>query len=128
MFRTVFLASAGIVIAGIAAPPASASYMQTCKKLITEWDSCRETGDDCKPQYSAIEEACKCHAEKQGEWKLINAAVAKDDVCGETPTTIIIPPPPPPPPREIYDPGGNGAGDRDGHGEKHEDGKKTGDN
>lgn len=83
----------------LAAPPASASYMDTCNKLIDAWDTCREAGKACKAEQTAIEEECKCHKQKGEEWKLVMAAVGKDGVCEtEWPTTEV--PDPSPPPRE----------------------------
>ena len=85
--------------AAFAVPTASASYMDTCNKLIDAWDTCRATGDACKAEQKALEEQCKCHKQKGDDWKLVTAAVSKDGVCGEDwpPPTI---PHPDPPPRE----------------------------
>ena len=87
----------------LAAPSASASYMEACKALISDWNACQETGSSCVAETSAIEEKCKCHSLKQGEWKLVNAAVGKDDVCDQS-EWPPIPPPTPTPPPEIRDP------------------------
>lgn len=96
----------GLVLMGLASPIASASYMETCKALISEWDACRETGGDCTKQTTVIEETCKCHAQKGDEWKLVNAAVAKDGVCDAADPPVpedINPPPADPPNRHIID-------------------------
>ena len=86
----------GIVSAGIFAMPASASYMQKCSKLISNWSACQETGGACVEEQKAIEAQCKCHVQKGNDWKLVNAAVEKNDVCGSVPDDIILPPPPSP--------------------------------
>jgi|GEM_PF-5282915 len=104
-------AAGGIIAAGIFAMPASASYMQKCNELISAWEACQETGGACKEEQTAIETECKCHVQKGDDWKLVNAAVEKDDVCGHPPGDITIPPPPPPPPPIIRvppDPAGHG--------------------
>ena len=93
------------------AAPASADYMGRCNKLIGEWKSCTTTSSNCAREEAAIREQCKCHALKGKEWKLVMAAVAKDNVCGnEDPPTIEIPPPHEPPPRIVNDPHGRGGG------------------
>lgn len=103
----------GIISAGIFAMPASASYMQKCNELISKWSTCQETGGDCSAQQKLIETECKCHVQKGDDWKLVNAAVEKDDVCGHPPGDITIPPPPPPPPPIIrVPPDPAGAGDK----------------
>ena len=104
-------AAGGIISAGLFAMPASASYMQNCSKLIAAWEACQETGAACKAEQTAIETECKCHVQKGNDWKLVNAAVEKDDVCGHPPEDLILPPPPPPPPpiiRVPHDPPGDG--------------------
>jgi len=92
------VAAGSIISAGVFAMPASASYMQKCNELISAWEACQETGGACKPEQTKIETECKCHVQKGDDWKLVTAAVAKDDVCGHPPEDIILPPPPPPPP------------------------------
>lgn len=91
-------AAGGIISVGIFAMPASASYMQKCNELISTWNACQETGGACAEEQKVIETECKCHVQKGDDWKLVNAAVEKDDVCGHPPEDIVIPPPPPPPP------------------------------
>ncbi|MCI4643514.1 MAG: hypothetical protein MRY64_01895 [Hyphomonadaceae bacterium] len=89
-------------IAALAAPPASASYMENCKALIADWDACRTKGEACKSEQEAIETECKCHAQKGDEWELVMAAVGKDNVCEtEWPPTDI--PDSSPPPHETRD-------------------------
>ncbi len=101
MKRAYWIAT-GFLITGVASMlPASASYMKTCNGLIEKWNTCQESESDCSEQTKVIEETCKCHAQKGDEWKLIQAAVAKDDVCGKPPQDITLPPPPPPPARPI---------------------------
>lgn len=103
--RHILKIAAGGVIATITfAAPASASYMQNCNKLIGEWEACQESSEACQSEQVAIEKECKCHVQKGDDWKLVTAAVAKDDVCGHPPEDIIIPPPPPPPPVQIHEP------------------------
>lgn len=112
MLKFTTLTSFGFMCAGIFAMPASASYMKKCNTLISSWQNCQETGGDCSTRQAKIEAECKCHAQKGGEWKLVNAAVEKDDVCGFVPDDIILPPPPPPPPtiiRQPPQPAGNGG-------------------
>ncbi|MAK61636.1 MAG: hypothetical protein CMK09_11700 [Ponticaulis sp.] len=103
----VFLAGAsGLACLALAAPVASASYMETCKALISTWDDCRAAGKTCLKEEKVIEAQCKCHAKKDGVWKLVNAAVAKDDVCDAADPPVpedIYPPPEPRPSREILD-------------------------
>ncbi|MEC7288594.1 MAG: hypothetical protein VXW22_00645 [Pseudomonadota bacterium] len=113
-------AAGGILTAGIFAMPASASYMQKCSKLISAWEACQETGGDCSVQQAKIEEQCKCHVQKGDDWKLVNAAVEKDDVCGHPPEDITLPPPPPPPPTRVRPQPDHGdkADDKDKAGEK----------
>lgn len=120
MIRKTLIITAGMIAAAQFSGPANASYMSTCKALITDWETCRETGSECKPETTKIEENCKCHVQKGDDWKLVMAAVAKDDVCGHPPEDIIIPPPPPPPPRLIKrapiagDAGDKGGGENKG--------------
>ncbi|MEM9053795.1 MAG: hypothetical protein AAGB16_00590 [Pseudomonadota bacterium] len=110
-----FLAAAtgSLLSAGLFALPASASYMQKCDKLISAWAACQETSSACKAEQTAIETQCKCHVQKGDDWKLVNAAVEKDDVCGHPPEDITVPPPPSPPAPPITrnppDPAGNGG-------------------
>lgn len=85
----------------LGAADANASYMSNCNKLIAAWEKCTSAGGACKAEKTAIDEQCKCHRLKQGEWKLVTAAVGDDGVCGKPPEDIIIPPPPPPPPTNI---------------------------
>ena len=111
--RYLIAAAGGLISAGIFAMPASASYMQKCGELISTWEACQETGGACKAEQTAIETQCKCHVQKGDDWKLVNAAVEKDDVCGSPPDDYIIPPPPQPQPpiiRRPSDPAG--AGDK----------------
>lgn len=115
----------GIISVGIFAMPASASYMQKCNKLISTWSACQETGAACKAEQKAIEAECKCHVQKGDDWKLVNAAVEKDDVCGHPPEDIILPPPPPPPPTIVRQPP-NPAGGGDKGGAAGEKGKDEG--
>ena len=125
MKRSIITLSLGMIAAGHFAEPASASYIETCKTLISEWETCRETSADCKSETLKIETNCKCHVQKGDEWKLVMAAVADDGVCGAPPEDIIIPPPPPPPTRIITQPPGGagaGAGDKDA-GEQRGDGR-----
>ncbi len=96
--RYFIAAAGGIISAGLFAMPASASYMQKCNELISTWNACQETGGACVEEQKSIETECKCHVQKGDDWKLVNAAVEKDDVCGHPPEDIILPPPPPPPP------------------------------
>lgn len=98
------IAASGVIATVVFAAPASASYMQNCKKLIGEWEACQESSGSCESQQLAIENECKCHVQKGNDWKLVNAAVAKDDVCGHPPEDIILPPPPPPPPVLVREP------------------------
>lgn len=112
------IAASGAICAGIFAMPASASYMKKCNTLISMWQTCQESGGDCSSQQKKIEAECKCHAQKGDEWKLVNAAVEKDDVCGSPPDDITIPPPPPPPPVIIRRPS-----EGDGNGGKKEEKK-----
>lgn len=101
----------------LGASSANASYMSNCNTLISAWEACKETGQSCAAENTAIEKQCKCHVLKGNDWKLIKAAVGKDGVCGKPPTTIIIPPPPPPPPTHITrNPGNGGAGGGDDKG------------
>lgn len=109
--RYLIAAAGGLISAGIFAMPASASYMEKCNALISSWQACQETGGACKSEQTAIETQCKCHAQKGNDWKLVNAAVEKDDVCGSPPDDYIIPPPPQPQPpiiRRPSDPAGGG--------------------
>ena len=101
-------AAGGILSAGIFALPASASYMQKCNNLISAWSACQETGGACADEQKAIETQCKCHVQKGDDWKLVNAAVEKDDVCGHPPEDITIPPPPPHIVRPPPEPAGGG--------------------
>lgn len=95
---TLYLSS--LIGAGLlAATPAQASYMSKCEKLIKAWDVCMESSGSCEAETKAIEEQCKCHAQKGDEWKLIMAAVAKDNVCGKV-DWPKDPPPDPSPPRQ----------------------------
>jgi len=94
-FFSGFVAVGAIALA--TAPAASASYMEKCEALIAEWDACKETGSACKPQQKALEEQCKCHKQKGDEWKLVMAAVGKDDVCEKDWPTPPPPDPSPPP-------------------------------
>lgn len=103
MKRIACLASFSVCAVILATPPASASYMETCKALIADWETCQETGGACTSQTEVIEEKCRCHSFQQGEWKLVNAAVAKDDVCDQS-EWPPIPPPTPNPPPEVRDP------------------------
>ncbi|MGD2132118.1 MAG: hypothetical protein PVI23_04950 [Maricaulaceae bacterium] len=110
--RIALLAAGSIGAIALAAPASAQSYMQQCTALIESWSACTESGESCETQYSAVEEECKCHTYRRGEWVLVDAAVAANNVCGEPPTTIIVPPPPPPPPTEIVgDPRGGGGND-----------------
>jgi len=97
MIRSTICIGLGVLVVGFAAPPASASYMETCKQLIGEWETCRETGSECAPQQSVLEEKCKCHSLEGDTWKLVNAAVGKDDVCEPNPWPPGQPPIPSPP-------------------------------
>lgn len=79
--------------------PASASYMQKCNALISDWENCQESGSSCKSEQKAIEQQCKCHKQKGDEWKLVTAAVGKDGVCApdwpeDTPPIEADPVPP----------------------------------
>ncbi len=91
--------------------PASASYMQTCDALIADWKSCKAKGANCSAKTSAIETQCKCHALKGNEWKLIMAAVAKNNVCGSNPEDVppIKLPEPRHPTTGTVDPNGRGG-------------------
>lgn len=96
--------------AALFAAPASADYMGRCDKLISEWKTCISTTGSCAREEATIRKKCKCHALKGNEWKLVMAAVAESNVCGnEDPPTIEIPPPSEPP-RLHHDPRNNGAG------------------
>jgi len=116
------LPAAALGALALAAPASAQSYMQQCNALIDAWSACAKSGESCEAQYSAIEERCKCHTYRRGEWVLVDAAVADDNVCGSPPGDTIIPPPPPPPPYEtVREPRGGGGGgeepgpdDRDG--------------
>lgn len=100
--RYLIAAAGGLISTGIFAMPASASYMQKCNTLISAWESCQEAGGACKAEQTAIETQCKCHVQKGDDWKLVNAAVEKDGVCGDPPPEdIILPPPPQPPAKPI---------------------------
>lgn len=81
----------------LTATPAQASYMSKCNTLISAWQSCTETGKACKTEFKNIEEECRCHAYKQGEWKLVMAAVGKDGVCAPGWPDEPVPDPSPPP-------------------------------
>lgn len=109
--RIALLTAGSVGALAFAAPASAQSYMQQCTALIDAWSACTESSESCEPQYSAIEEECKCHAYRRGEWVLVEAAVADDNVCGSSPDDIIIPPPPPPPqPPIVGDPRGGGGG------------------
>lgn len=100
--------------ASLFAGPASADYMGTCNKLISTWKTCVSSSGSCAGEEQAIRTQCKCHELKGDEWKLVMAAVAESNVCGnEDPPTIEIPPPQQPKPPLVRNPnhgGGGGAG------------------
>ena len=73
---------------------ANASYMSNCNELISAWEACKEAGQSCAAENTAIVEQCKCHRLKQGSWKLVTAAVGKDGVCNATFPYDDVPPPP----------------------------------
>ncbi|MEO0883380.1 MAG: hypothetical protein AAFY34_11740 [Pseudomonadota bacterium] len=102
MKRITLLASISLGVVVFAVPTASASYMETCKALISDWQTCQETGGACSAETAVIEEKCRCHSFQQGAWKLVNAAVAKDDVCDQSEWPPVPPPTPTPP--EVRDP------------------------
>ena len=58
------IVSGGAIAAIVFAGPASASYMQNCKKLIGEWEACQDASGACQSQQLAIETECKCHVQK----------------------------------------------------------------
>lgn len=98
----------------LAGPAAAQSYMQQCNALIGEWTACDASGDDCRRQYTAVEEECRCHTFRRGEWVLVTAAVGEDNVCAahlpdDPPEDLEIPPPSPPPGRNIIDERGDGG-------------------
>ena len=121
MRHIIKIAASGVIATVVFAAPASASYMQNCNKLIGEWEACQESSGSCESQQLAIETECKCHVQKGNDWKLVNAAVAKDDVCGHPPEDIILPPPPPPPPVLVREPPKKEADkEHEEKGDKHE--------
>jgi len=85
----------------LGATNANATYMSNCNTLISAWEKCQANEQSCAVEKTAIEKQCKCHALKGDKWKLIMAAVAKDNVCGKPPEEIILPPPPPQPAKLI---------------------------
>lgn len=91
--KTISLAIVSAAVIGLS--PANASYTAKCNKLISAWESCKESGGACKAEHQKIVEQCKCHRLRQGSWKLVIAAVGKDGVCA--PRKIDDPSPPPPP-------------------------------
>jgi hypothetical protein len=118
--RFLLLGVGTIGVLMLAGPTAAQSYMQRCNRLISEWTACDASGEACRPQYSAIEEECRCHTFRRGEWVLVTAAVGEDNVCDahlpdDPPGDLEIPPPPPPPGRNIIDERRDGGHD-DGEG------------
>ena len=89
--------------------PANASYMMKCNELIGAHMACLETGEACKAEHKVVEEECKCHSFIRGEWKLVVAAVGKDDVCSASIPEDDVPPPHEPRPPE----GNTGKGNFD---------------
>ncbi len=94
-----------MAIGMLGATNANASYMSKCNTLIEAEANCKASGRACIAQTTAIVEQCKCHAFKQGEWKLVTAAVGKDGVCAP-PQDPSPPPPPPPKPKPVITYGG----------------------
>lgn len=85
---------------------AFSSYMSNCDKLIGNWKTCRASSQSCAAETKIIEKECKCHTLKQGEWKLVTAAVGKNGVCApewpESPPPQPSDPSPPPYNKENY--------------------------
>jgi len=79
-----FIAGAVIAFGTLAASSANASYMSNCNELISAWQTCTETSEDCSAENAIIVKECKCHSLKSGTWKLVTAAVGKDGVCNAT--------------------------------------------
>jgi len=116
-YQKYLIAGAISAIGLLAASTANASYMSDCNKLITKWKNCTETGQKCTTEFKTIEVECKCHAFKQGEWKLVMAAVGKDGVCAPPWPWNPPPPDPSPPP---HDDGRTSNGDK-GNGDRKND-------
>ncbi len=108
-------AGAAIALAIVITPgTASASYMSECNTLIEKWETCKETQEDCTTQTKAIVEQCKCHRLRQGEWKLVMAAVGKDGVCAPEWPPTDVPDPSPPPHPDRTDNADEQKGNKDG--------------
>ena len=103
----------------LGATNANASYMSKCNTLISAWEQCKESGSACTAETTAIVEQCKCHRLRQGEWKLVTAAVGKDGVCAPRPwpPTDVPDPSPPPPPTRVNDDSGKDTGGDHGKGD-----------
>jgi hypothetical protein len=97
----------------LAATNANASYMSKCNKLIAAEAACKETGQSCAAETTAIAEQCKCHVPKGDDWKLVTAAVGKDGVCNATFPYDDVPPPGDP--RPSHGNLGKGSPDIDGN-------------
>lgn len=111
--RTCLLAASALGAAALASPAGAQTYAQQCDALIGAWSACNESGGSCDAQYSAVEQDCKCHTFRRGEWVLVEAAVADDNVCGSPPDDLLIPPPPEPTHEFVERPGGGGGGGGD---------------
>jgi len=123
IYRKYLIAGTCAAFAMLSSAPASASYMSDCNALISKWKTCGETSEDCTVEFTTIEKECKCHAFKQGEWKLVMAAVGKDGVCA--PAWPGEPVPDPSPPKhdpDKGDPGKKGHDDDGGGDDKSDDG------
>ncbi len=95
----------------IIASPANASYMQKCNNLISQWQEASSQPARRAQLDTQIEEQCRCHNKIGGKWKLIKAAVGKDNVCDES-MPIDTPPPPGDRPGQ-HDKGNYGLGNFD---------------
>ncbi len=107
--RSLALIAGAAALFAVGLAPAKASYMMKCEELIGAEAACLEAGGVCKEETQAIIDECKCHKKKGDEWKLVVAAVGKDDVCSASIPEEDVPPPHEPRPPE----GNTGKGNFD---------------
>ena len=125
--RAFMIAVAVTLLAGLTMPStADASYMSKCTKLIAAETECLKGGGVCKEETQTIVDECKCHRKKGDEWKLVTAAVGKDDVCSATfPHDDTPEPTDPRPPHGNL---GKGSPNKEGNFERDRGGDPKGDN
>ena len=99
-----------LALASLWCSQVQADYMGTCNAMIQDWQSCEGSGD-CAVKQKGIEQTCKCHVLKNGQWRFIKPGSAGMGVCGDIPTT---PGPTPSPEEHGNDP--TPPGDPSGHG------------